>query len=148
MAKDFIFHVRMDAKEKETFFQLVTAAGYDNPAEYARQKLLVGEDMRAIEEFTVKLEKVSGILDGLQVIAGKVDVIEKAVSASSEEGKAAIGSAKESLQEFIEGAFSSLDFPKCHYKETTKDEGQSNKAFLLGVVLGVILAAGAMLIIK
>lgn len=64
----------------------------------------------------LRLFRGSVILGGLQVIAGKVDVIEKAVSASSEEGKAAIGSAKESLQEFIEGAFSSLDFPKCHYK--------------------------------
>ena len=60
MAKDYIFPVRMDPKEKETFFRLVASAGYDNAAEYARQKLLVGEDMKAIEDFTANLEKAAG----------------------------------------------------------------------------------------
>ena len=150
MAKDFILHVRMDDKQKDTFFRLVAAGGYDNPSEYARQKLLVGEDMKAIEDFTAKLEKVAGIFDGLQVIAGKVDGIAAAVSSSSENEIALLGSMKESLHESITGAFSSLDFPQCHFKElpAPKSGGQSDKAFLLGFLLGVILAAGTMLIIK
>ena len=106
--------------------------------------------MKAIEDFTAKLEKVAGIFDGLQVIAGKVDGLAAAVSSSSENEIALMDKMAESLQESIAGAFSSLDFPQCHFKEqpAPKSGGQYDKAFLLGFVLGVILAAGTMLIIK
>ena len=139
MAKDKVVHVRMTQEEKNLFYSLSAAAGFINPAEYARQKLLLDADMQAVKSFSADMlqlhEKVSSTVSILE--SERADM------------KAATEEAKELIAKSIEKGLASIPLHECKFKDlpAPKSAGQE-VAFVFGAALGALAIGGAWFISK